>query len=92
MEFEHKKLGKCILVEIKQKQLEEFSRLMQGKDKEPLSVWRGDSVRAAAKLGLLTEPALKLEDIDNQKPALIVWLSDCIAKVISEALNLDPLS
>ena len=32
------------------------------------------------------------EDVDNAKPALIVWLSDCIFKTIAEAMNLDPLS
>jgi len=58
MEFEHKKFGKCVLLEINQKMLEDFHRDMIGKETQPLSVWRGD----------------------------------CIAKLISEAMNLDPLS
>ena len=52
----------------------------------------GDSVRAAVKCGFMVEPKWTLEDVDNAKPAHIVWLADCIAKLISEAMNLDPLS
>ncbi len=92
MEFEHKKFGKCVLLEINQKMLEDFHREMIGKETQPLSVWRGDSVRAAVKCGFMVEPKWTLEDVDNAKPAHIVWLSDCIAKLISEAMNLDPLS
>ena len=92
MEFEHKKFGKCVLTEINQKMLEDFHREMIGKETQPLSVWRGDSVRAAVKCGFMVEPKWTLGDVDNAKPAHIVWLSDCIAKLISEAMNLDPLS
>jgi hypothetical protein len=92
MEFEHEKFGKCVLLEINQKMLEDFHRDMKGKETQPLSVWRGDSVRAAVKQGIMTEPKWTLDDVDNAKPAHIVWLADCIAKLISEAMNLDPLS
>jgi len=92
MEFEHEKFGKCVLTEITQKTLEDFHRDMKGKETQPLSVWRGDSVRAAVKQGFMTEPKWTLEDVDNAKPAHIVWLADCIAKLMSEAMNLDPLS
>lgn len=90
MEKTHEKLGKCVIAEFTQKQLEDFSREMKGKDNEPLSVWRGDSVRAATKLGIITEP--KSLDVDKAKPALIVWLSDCVAEAIREAMEIDPLS
>lgn len=92
MEFEHEKFGKCVLTEITQKMLEDFHLAMKGKETQPLSVWRGDSVRAAAKLGIMTEPNWTPEDVDNAKPAHVVWLADCIAKLVSEAMNLDPLS
>jgi hypothetical protein len=92
MEFEHPKFGKCVLTEISQKILEDFHRDMQGKEKMPLSVWRGDSVRAAVKQGFMTEPKWTLEDVDNAKPGQIIWLADCIAKMFSEALAIDPLS
>lgn len=92
MEFEHKKFGKCVLTEISQKILEDFHRDMQGKEKMPLSVWRGDSVRAAVKQGFMTEPKWTLEDVDSAKPGQIIWLADCIAKMFSEALAIDPLS
>jgi hypothetical protein len=92
MEFEHEKFGKCVLKEITQKMLEDFHLDMKGKETQPLSVWRGDSVRAAVKQEFLLEPKWTLEDVDNAKPAHIVWLADCIAKLISEAMNLDPLS
>ena len=92
MEFEHEKFGKCVQLEINQKMLEDFHRDMKGKDVLPLSVWRGDSVRAAVKQGIMTEPKWTLDDVDNAKPAHIVWLADCIAKLFSEAMNLDPLS
>jgi hypothetical protein len=92
MEFEHEKFGKCVLTEINQKALEDFHRDMKGKETQPLSVWRGDSVRAAVKQEIMTEPKWTLDDVDNAKPAHIVWLADCIAKLISEAMNIDPLS
>ena len=92
MEFEHKKFGKCVVKDLNQKELEDFSNDMTNKEKVPLTVWRGDSVRAAVKHGILVEPALSLDDVDNAKPGLIVWLADCVNKVIAEALSIDPLS
>lgn len=92
MGFEHKKFGKCVLGELKQKQLEDFHRAMKGKENEPLSVWRGDSVREAARLGLFVEPVLTAEAVDDLKPGMVIWLADCIAKLFSEAMSLDPLS
>ena len=92
MEFEHEKFGKCVLKDITQKMLEEFHRDMKQDLNVPLSVWRGDSVRSAVKNGIMVEPAWKVEEVDNAKPALIVWLADCVAKIIAEAMNIDPLS
>jgi len=92
MEFEHEKFGKCVVLDLTQKMLEDFHRDMRQDLEVPLSVWRGDSVRAAVKCGFMVEPKWTLEDVDNAKPAHIVWLADCIAKLISEAMNLDPLS
>jgi len=76
MEFTHEVFGECKLTELTQKRMEDFHREMQGKEKEVLSVFRGDSVRLAIKLGLLTEPVMTVEDVDNAKPALIMWLAD----------------
>ena len=92
MEFEHKKFGKCVVKDLNQKELENFSRDMKQGLNVPLSVWRGDSVRSAVKHNIMTEPKWTVEDIDNAKPAHIVWLAECIAKVIAEAMNIDPLS
>lgn len=92
MEFEHAKFGKCEIKEFTQKMLEDFHCDMIGKEKMPLSVWRGDSVRSAVKHGFITEPVMSVEDVDSAKPAKVVWLADCVAKVIAEAMNLDPLS
>jgi hypothetical protein len=92
MDFEHKKFGKCVLKEINQRMLEDFHTDMKGKENQPLSVWRGDSVRAAVKQGFLLEPAWTLDDVDNAKPGHIIWLADCIAQLFAEALDVDPLS
>lgn len=92
MEFTHEKFGKCILKDLTQKMLEEFHRDMKDDLNVPLSVWRGDSVRSAVKHGIMTEPAWTDEDVDNAKPAHIVWLADCVAQVIAEAMDIDPLS
>ena len=92
MEFEHEKFGKCVVLDLTQKMLEDFHRDMRQDLEVPLSVWRGDSVRSAVKHGIMTEPKWTAEDVDNAKPAHIVWLAECIAKVIAEAMNLDPLS
>jgi hypothetical protein len=92
MDFEHKKFGKCVLKELTQKMLEDFHRDMKGKEQMPLSVWRGDSVRAAVKQEFLLEPKWTLEDVDNAKPGHIIWLADCIAQLFAEAMELDPLS
>lgn len=92
MEFTHEKLGKCVLTDLTQKRLEDLTREMQGKEKETLTVFRGDSVRIAIKLGILTEPEMTVDDVDEAKPSLIHWLADCIGELIAEALNIDPLS
>jgi hypothetical protein len=92
MEFEHEKFGKCELVELTQKKLEDFHRIMSGKGNEPLTVWRGDSVRACLKLGLLIDPKWKPEDVDNASPAHVYWLSERITEWQAEALKIDPLS
>jgi len=92
MEFEHKRFGKCVVSDITQKQLEDFYRDMKGLDSEPLTIWRGASVRSAAKHGILLQPVYSAEDVDGLKPGLVVWLADCITKSIAEALTLDPLS
>lgn len=92
MEYISEKHGKCEIRELTQKSLEDFMREMQGKDKLPLSVWRGDAVRFAAKRGILVSPVLTAEDVDNAKPAMVVWLAECITKTIAEAMELDPLS
>ena len=92
MEFEHKKFGKCVVKDLTQKMLEDYHRDMKGKQDMPLTVWRGDSVRSFVEHGYMTEPMWKVEDVDNAKPALIVWLADCIFNVIAEAMNIDPLS
>lgn len=93
MDFEHKRFGKCVLGDLNQKQLEDFHRAMKGKENEPLSVWRGDSVREAARLGLIITPALTPEAVDGLKPGNVIWLADCIAKLFTEAMKpLDPLS
>lgn len=92
MEFEHPKFGKCVVKDLTQRMLEDFHLDMKGKQDMPLSVWRGDSVRSFVKHEYMTKPAWTLEDVDNAKPAHVVWLSDCVTKVIAEAMNIDPLS
>lgn len=92
MEFEHKKFGKCVLSEISQKMLEDFTRGMPGNEKESLTIWRGESVRNAVKSGLLVEPTMSVDSINNAAPGLIRWLADCINNAIAEAIDIDPLS
>ena len=92
MEFEHKKFGKCVLKEITQKQLEAFSADMKGLDMEPLTVWHGAGVRSFIRHSILVEPVMAVVDVDNAKPALVRWLSNCISKAVAEATNIDPLS
>ena len=91
MKFEHEKFGKCVLSEITQKQLEDFSEATDAPAGEKLVVWRGKSVRAASDLGFLIEPKMTSDIVDNSNPGYIRWLSDCIAKMIAEATNIDPL-
>jgi|LSQX01.1.fsa_nt_gb hypothetical protein len=92
MEFTHDKFGKCVLKSLTQKMLEDFHLDMVGKEKGPLSVWRGDSVRVFVKHEFMLEPKWTVEDVNNANPGHIVWLSDCIGKLIAEAMHLDPLS
>ena len=91
MEFEHPKFGKCVILELNQKMMEDFHRDMKDLENEPLSVWRGTTVRSAIKREFLVEPAWKVEDVDTAKPSHIVWISNCITKVIAEAMSADPL-
>jgi len=92
MEFVHEKFGKCVVSELTQKQLEDFQIDVKGLLNEPLSVWRGMTVRSAIKRGFLVEPAWKVEDVDTAKPSQIIWISNCITKVIAEVTRVDPLS
>lgn len=92
MEFEHNKFGKCVLAEITQKQLEDFSEASRGESNQLMTVWRGNCVRAASEIGFLVEPKITKEDVDNANPGLIRWISDCIAQMIAEASDIDPLS
>ena len=93
MEFEHEKFGKCVVLDITQKMLEDFQREIQDTPLRPASIWRGNCIRAAIKHGIMTEPKMTVEDVDNANPAYIKWLADyCVAKVVSEAMNIDPLS
>lgn len=92
MEFEHSKFGKCVLSEITQKQLEDFSKASRGEPDQLMTVWRGNCVRAASEIGFLVEPKITKEDVDNANPGLIRWLADCIAQMIAEANDIDPLS
>ena len=92
MEFTHSKFGKCELGELTQKQMENYNTDMLHKSDLALAVYRGDQVRAAIKHGIMIEPKWTVEDVDNAKPAHIIWLSDCITKVLAKALNIDPLS
>ena len=91
MDFEHTKFGKCVVSELTQKQLEDFQIDVKGLLNEPLSVWRGMTVRSAIKRGFLVEPAWKVEDVDTAKPSQIIWISNCITKVIAEVTRVDPL-
>jgi rRNA processing protein Krr1/Pno1 len=92
MDFEHPKFGKCVVSELTQKQLEDFQIDVKGLFNEPLSVWRGMTVRSAIKRGFLVEPAWKVEDVDTAKPSQIIWISNCITKVVAEVTRVDPLS
>lgn len=93
MEFTHERFGKCVIAEITQKQLADYSKEMQALGNETMIVFRGESVKAAVKHGLLLEPKLTASEVDNANPGLVRWLSDmCISKAITEATNIDPLS
>jgi hypothetical protein len=92
VEFEHEKLGKCVLKDLTQKDLEDFHEAMKGKGELSLTKWRGDSVRAFAKQGLIEEPVIKADEVDGLSPGMVYWLSECITKLQAEALNIDPLS
>ena len=92
MEFEHKRFGKCVVSDITQKQLEDFYRALKGYEHDPVPIWRGEAVRQAVKLGVMIEPKMTVEQVDESKPSLIIWLADCIAKSVTEATKIDPLS
>lgn len=96
MKFEHEKYGECEFVELTQGQLEKFHvemKALNGNGDVPNTVWRGNSVRACAKLNfMIMEPVLKESDVDNASPGYIRWLSNCIGEWQAEAMNLDPLS
>ena len=89
MEFEHKRFGKCVVSDITQKQLEDFYRALKGSEHEPMPVWRGVSVRHAAKLGILVEPKLEFDQVDGMKQNLIIRLAERIAKGVTEETEID---
>lgn len=92
-EYTHDRFGKCELVEITQKQTVQYAKLMDDIKNISMFEYRGRSVKAAIKLGLLIDPVLTEDDVDNASPGYVRWLSDeCIAKMINEANSIDPLS
>jgi hypothetical protein len=92
-EYTHDRFGKCELAEITQKQSVEYAKLMNKNPDMSMFEYRGESVKAAIKLGLLIDPVLTEDDVDNANPGYIRWLSDkCIADMIAEANSIDPLS
>lgn len=92
-EYTHERFGKCVLAEITQKQLADYSKILLDTGNISVIAYRGESVKAAIKCGFFIEPELTDKDVDEANPGFIRWLSDkCIAEMIKEATSIDPLS
>jgi hypothetical protein len=92
MEFNHEIYGVCKTADIVQRQIEEFQRAIQKLDGEPMAVWKSTTVKAGAKSGILVEPVLNDDQVDNSKYLFVEWLADCVIKAVNEAMGIDPLS
>ncbi len=91
-EFTHARFGKCVLAEVNQGQLEAWQSEVKDTVGGPMAVWYGATVKAAIKAKILVEPVMSDEQIAAAKPGMIHWLANCVAEVINEASNIDPLS
>jgi hypothetical protein len=92
-EYTHDKYGTCELAEINHKQLVDYSTAMKGKGDMSLIEWRGESVKAAIRNGFFLSPKLTEQEIDGLGAGYVIWLSDgCIAKMIKEVTDINPLS
>jgi hypothetical protein len=80
-----------VLSEITQKQLEDYSAKTKSDGDEFMSVYRGNMVRAAADVGFLVEPDWSAKDVDHANAGLVAWVSKCIADMIVEVMQIDPL-
>lgn len=92
MEFEHAKFGKCVTADFTQGQFEVFSEAVPDTAGLKMTVFRGATIRAAVKSGILLEPKLTVEQVAEIKPNLAIWLAECLGKAIAEATDIDPLS
>ncbi len=84
--WKHNKLS-IKVVEITQKQVEEWSALLPVVEDVTISQWRGDVVRAAVETGWFEGDPL---DVDNMSPADVVWLSDKLAEHYKEITEVSP--
>ena len=85
MDFEHKKLGKLMVKELTQRDVENFGKEYRALDRKSQVDVNGATVRAAIKAGLITEPEWTVEMVDQMKPYLVAWYAQCIDKAYLEA-------
>jgi hypothetical protein len=92
IEREHPALGvKLVVNELTQGKLEKLLENLKDKTGLPLGQYYGSLVRAAIIAEWLEEPDWEVEDVADQKPAVIKWMGEQIDRLYAEATTVPPL-
>ena len=83
------KLPVVNFVELTQKQVEDFARLIPDASKTPGPVYDGETLRAAIKAGWIAD-MMDAGVVDSMKPGKVAGLSNAIWKEYNRAREIDP--
>jgi hypothetical protein len=88
MEFIHEKLGKLVIKELTQGDLEQFGMAMREQDPTTKIEGNGAVLRAALKTGLVLEPKLAAEAVDGMRPYAVEWYARRLDEAYAEATTI----
>ena len=91
VQLQNDKLGiDVVLHELKQRHIEAFAVAIKAAFELPLAKYRGEVVRAAVTCGWIKSPEIKVNDVGEMKAGAVRWLSEKLATVYTDAMELDP--
>lgn len=91
MQLQNESLGiDVVLHELKQRHVEAFAVLIKSAGDLPIAKYRGEILRAAVTSGWIKSPEWKVADVGEMKVSAVRWLSEQLANVYTEVMEVDP--